>query len=146
MSGKGAATPPPPTEAQMRELAMHAETLRDQLATLEGQREYVAELTAEARRSLLTLEHVQGAKSGDEILMPLGGGAFVRARLDAPEKVISSLGSGIHAEVPTPDAAARLRARVESLESASQALAKDLARLNDEMARVNALVEQVYGG
>jgi prefoldin alpha subunit len=148
-AGRGPASPQPPaapTEQELRELVVRGETLRQQLAGLDAQREYVGEVLAETRRSLLTLENLEKAKPGDEILVPLGAGAFVHGALADPARALASLGSGVHAELPTPEAAARLRARAESLEKTSDALAQDAGRIADELARINAIVEQFYGG
>lgn len=137
---------PQPTEAELRELLMRSETVRQQLTQLETQREYVLELLTDARRSLATLEHVEKANDGDEILIPLGAGAFVAGSLRHSGKAITNLGSGIHAEVPVADARERLGARVASLEEAASAIGKDVARLTDEMVRLNSIAESVYGG
>ena len=125
---------------------MRVETLRQNLAELESQREYVGEVLLETRRSLLTLENLDKAKAGDEILVPLGAGAFVHGKLVNPDRALASLGSGIHAELPTAEAALRLRSRVESLEKTSDAIGQDVSRVADEMNRINAIVESVYGG
>lgn len=135
-----------PTEADLRELAMRGESVRQQLAAVEGQREYVAELLAEARRSLGTLEHMATAQAGDEILVPLGAGAFVHARLASPGTALASIGSGLHAEIPSADARERMQKRVQSLEAAASSTQQEAARLLDEMTRINAVLEQFYRG
>lgn len=125
---------------------MRGESLRQNLAALDAQREYVGEVLMETRRSLLTLENLEKAKAGDEILIPLGAGAFVHGSLADPTRALASLGSGVHAELPTAEAASRLRTRAESLEKTSEALNQDASRMADELARINAIVEQYYGG
>lgn len=143
---KDAATQQAPTEAQLRELVLRTEQVRQQVAALEGQRDYLDELLADARRAHGTLKHLASAKPGDEILIPVGAGAFVHATLAQPDRAIASLGSSLHAEVPSEEAARRLGDRVESLEAAQAALAKDLDRLSDELARASAILETYYGG
>lgn len=134
-----------PSEQELRELAIRGESIRNQLSAMEAQREYVLELSGEAKRSLSALEHLVGAGEGDDVLIPLGGGAFVHGRLANANVALSSLGSGVHAEVPMADARDRMKARAESLESAAQSLTRDVSRLADEMARINAVLEQFYG-
>lgn len=135
-----------PTEAELREIVQHGEAVRQQAAAIEQQRDLVVELAGEARRSLATLEALATAKDGEELLVPLGAGAFVHARLAGSGRALASVGSGLHAEMPLEDARTRLAARVESLDQASTQLEKDLARMLEELQRVNAVVEQVYGG
>lgn len=146
MAQSPSSEPRGPSEQELRELAMRGEALRQQLSAMEAQREYVTELSGEARRSLTALEHLVGAKEGDDVLIPLGGGAFVHGRLVNPGVALASIGSGIHAEVPVAEARDRLRTRVESLEGAAQTLDRDLSRLADEMARINAVLETYYAG
>ena len=140
------AAPAPPTEAELRELVLHGENLRQQLGTLEQQRDLLVDLSADARRSLSALDALTVAKDGDEMLVPLGAGAFVHARLASAGRAIASLGAGLHAEMPVAEARDRLQARVESLDQATAQLSRDLQRVLDEMQRVNAVVESVYGG
>lgn len=140
------AAPAPPTEAELRELVLHGENLRQQLGALEQQRDLLVDLSGDARRSLSALDALTVAKEGDEMLVPLGAGAFVHARLANAGRAIASLGSGLHAEMPVSDARDRLQARVESLDNAAAQLTRDLQRVLDELQRVNAVVEQAYGG
>ena len=149
MADKPTATPPQaqaPTEDELRELVMHGEALRQQMGGLEQQRDLVAELAQDARRSLLALDALSTAKDGDEMLVPLGAGAFVHARLAGAGTAVASLGAGLHAEMPVADARGRLQARVESLEGASSQIAKEVSRVAEELQRVNAVVERYYGG
>jgi len=141
-----AQAPKGPSEQELRELALRGESLRQQLSALDAQREYVGEVLMETRRSLLTLENLEKTRQGDEILVPLGAGAFVHAALADPTRALASLGSGVHAELPTAEAASRLRSRAESLEKTADALARDASSVADELARINAIVEQFYGG
>lgn len=135
-----------PTEDELRELVMHGEALRQQLGGLEQQRELVAELAQDARRSLLAVEALAQAREGDEMLVPLGAGAFVHARLAHAGVALASIGAGLHAQMPIDDARARLQARVESLEAANAQVTKEVQRVADELQRVNAVVERFYGG
>ena len=136
-----------PSEAELRELVLHAEQLRQQLGALEQQRELIAELMGDARRAFTTLEHIAtDAKDGEEILVPLGAGAFVHAKLAAQGRALASLGAGVHAEVPATDARDRLKARVESLEEALTRSGKDAERVATEIERVNRVLEPYMGG
>ena len=137
--------PQGPTEQELRELVMRSDQVRQQLAAMEAQREYLVEVTSEARRSLNTVEYLTNAQPGETVLMPLGSGAFVQASVPDPRKLITNLGSGVHAELTATEAAARLKSRVENLDGAQQQLSKDIARLSDELDRANAILEAYTG-
>lgn len=138
--------PQGPSEEELRELILRSESLRQQLGALEQQRDLLAELTNDARRSVASLDALAAAKDGDELLVPLGAGAFVHARLAQAGRAVASLGAGLHAEMPLADARDRLRVRVESLEAATTQVTRDLQRVLDELQRINALAEGAYGG
>lgn len=138
--------PQAPSEQELRELVMRSDQVRQQLAAMEAQREYLMEVTSEARRALATLDHLQHAKPGEKILVPLGGGAYVHASVTDPTRAISTIGSGVHAEVATSEAAARLKGRVDNLDGAQQQLAKDIGRLSEELSRATAILESYYQG
>lgn len=147
MADKATAAPAQqPTEAEMRELVVRNDMLRNQLQALETQRSYVLELLADARRSLSTMESVEKAQDGDEVLVPVGAGTFLSARLANGGKALTSIGAGVHAELPAAEATERLRARLTNLEQASSELAKDINRIADEMARISEIAESMYGG
>lgn len=140
-----AQAPAQPTEADLRELMMRSEAVRQQISMLEQQREILLEVSQEATRSLTTLQGLEQAKDGDELLVPIGAGTFLHARLDQAGRALTSLGSNLHAEVTLADAAARLRERMENLNATNQRLASELNRLLDEMARLNAVLESAQG-
>lgn len=146
MANPAAQAPKGPSEQELRELVLRSDQVRQQLAAMEAQREYLAEVTAEARRALGTVEHLANAPANEKVLVPLGGGAYVEASVADPRKTLASLGSGVHAELTAAEAGARLRSRVDNLDSAQQALAKDIARLSDELDRATAILETYYGG
>ncbi|MFA5860929.1 MAG: prefoldin subunit alpha [Candidatus Thermoplasmatota archaeon] len=138
--------PKGPSEAELREVVLRGEQLRQQLAAMEDQRELVMDLAGDARRALGTLEHLTTAKEGEDTLVPLGAGAFIHARIQDHTHAITNLGSGIHAELPVAESRDRMKARVENLDGAMSQLNKDISRVAEELSRINAVLEQVYGG
>lgn len=125
----------------VREALMRAESLRQQLAGLESQRELLADLVQDAGRSLATLEGLATNKEGDEILVPIGAGTFVHARLMDVERAITTIGSSLHAEMALPDAKKRLEERVATLQASSQRISGDINRVVQELERLNAMLE-----
>ncbi len=132
-------------EAELREALTRAESLRQELSALEGQREFLAELMGDVSRSLTTLTALKTAKEGDEILLPVGAGTFVHAKLASPGVAITTLGSNIRAELPLEAVDVRLRERAQNLEQAATRTSSEMNRLLDEMNRINAMLEQAQG-
>ncbi|MEM3519678.1 MAG: prefoldin subunit alpha [Candidatus Hadarchaeales archaeon] len=87
--------------------------------------------------SLKTLKEV---KQGTEMLVPMGGEAFIKARLDSNEKVIVGLGADVFVEKTTDEAIATLSERSGAIE---KAINEALARLRKIEANIGALEQAI---
>lgn len=125
---------------------MRAEALRQQLAALESQRELLQDLVQDASRSLTTLESVAAGKEGDEVLVPIGAGTFLQARLGDVSSAITTIGSGLHAQLPVDQARSRMQGRIEALQDSSKRVSADVARLVQELDGLNAMLESQMQG
>lgn len=134
------------TDEDVREALMRADAMRQQLAGLESQRELLTELLQDAKRSITTLEGLENGKEGDEVLVPVGAGTFLHAKLADTGKAITSIGSGVHAELPMPAARERLQARAESLEGSAKRIGSEINRIVQELDRINMMLESQSQG
>lgn len=139
--GPRSAGAPALQEDDIREAMAVAEQLRYQMAALEDQRQYLASLLQEYTRGRTALESIAKAQPGDEILVPVGGGAFVPARLGEVTRVVSTLGSGVHIECAPDEALARLQERIQGAEAAAQRVGQELARLDQQAAQLNEMLQ-----
>jgi len=133
--------PQQPSEEQLRELFARADMIRQQLMQADNQREMLSDLNREAHQALTALEHLVGAKQGDEMLVPLGAGAFVQATLGDPNAVLTSIGSSLHTQATAADAVTRMTTRVASLDKAVAEANSETQRLSSELQQINAYLE-----
>lgn len=134
------------SDEDVREALMRADAMRQQLSGLESQRELLADLMQEAKRSITTLEGVEKGTDGDELLVPVGAGTFLRATLADASRAITTLGSGVHADLPIPEARQRLSARVENLDASAKRISGEISRLVQELDRINMMLESQSQG
>ncbi|MDD2655097.1 MAG: prefoldin subunit alpha [Candidatus ainarchaeum sp.] len=72
-------------------------------------------------------------------LVPIGGGAFIRARLD-PDNVLVPIGAGYITEFGVEAAKAEIDKRIKMTEKAVQSLRSELKKMDDEFMKL----EQLY--
>src|SRR3972149_6212828 len=107
------------SEEHLRRAAAVLDSYRGQLEALSRQSEVVRVSLDEYRRARETVVRYREAGAGKEVLLPVGGGSFVRATSTDPEKVLTSIGSALVIEDSAENTAKRLEARNESLEKAA---------------------------
>ena len=76
----------------------------------------------------LSIKGIENNKSGSEILVPVGGGSFIRARLSDVEKIIMGVGSGVHIEKTIVESLEDLKNRQADLEKARTSLEQQLTQ------------------
>lgn len=111
------------------------------------QRNYVEREIERMMLSMLDLNNslttIQGMK--DETgLVPIGGGAFIRAKLD-PENVLVPIGAGYITEFGVDAAKEEIDKRVKMTEKAIQSLRGELKRIDDEFTKLEQLYAQQHG-
>ena len=132
-------------EAQLREAVDSGEALQGHLQRLEEQLGYLGALSQEFGRSRLALEALKDAKPGEEVLLSLGGGNFVRAKVADPSKVISGLGAGYSVEGSVQDALRRCDEQLEAAREASQKLQEEAQRTLQQMQALEERIAQLQG-
>lgn len=125
---------------QLRFLEQTAETLQSRIGMLNAA---ITDLTYAS----MTLEGVEQEKENSELLVPIGGSSYVRAKLASPDMVVVGLGAGVSVEKPLPEAKALLKERLDELEktmrSAQQQFAQVADRINADRNRLESLLASV---
>ncbi|UCC92755.1 MAG: prefoldin subunit alpha, partial [Thermoplasmata archaeon] len=66
------------------------------------------------------LESFEEVEDGAEVKVPIGGGVFVSAKVTSPDKVLTSVGADLVAEIPPADAAQRIGERRDQVREMMQ--------------------------
>ena len=120
----------------LKEYGQQAEIFAGQLELMENGR-------IEALAAIEALE-VLGASDDGTVLLQVGGGASLRAKVLEPEKVLVNIGSDVIVEKPNKDAIGYLRDRVTEMEASQKQVAEALDRLRGQMNEITRRLEQGY--
>lgn len=100
--------------------------------------------------NLMELEVVRGSldeikKLGkkNEILMPLGGGSFVKANIADTEKILVSLGAGIVAKKDIPMARGDFEQRIKELEQVRAELAERWRAISGRLEELAPKIQEI---
>jgi prefoldin alpha subunit len=98
----------------------------------------------------MTLEDIEKEKEDAELLVPIGGSSYVKAKLANPDKVVVGLGAGVSVEKTLQEAKAIVNERLDELEkalaSAQQQFAQVANRINSDRDRLESLLAKVREG
>jgi prefoldin alpha subunit len=98
---------------EMRYLEQTAESLQQRLSMINAA---LTDLTYANE----TLEGIEKEKENAELLIPIGGSAYMKVKLADTDKVIISLGAGVSTEKTVAEAKATIKERTEELEKTMQ--------------------------
>jgi prefoldin alpha subunit len=98
---------------------------------------------AELKVSSLTLEGLEKEKKGTELFVPIGGGSYVKAKLDTSKKVVVGVGADVAVEKTVKDAKEELETRIAELEKTREGLGQQLNQVFGRMQQNRAMMEEV---
>ncbi|MDM7912364.1 MAG: prefoldin subunit alpha [Methanotrichaceae archaeon] len=103
----------------------------------------LTQLTAEGLdRALGAVEAMEKAEEGQDMLVPIGSGSFVYAKLASREKVVLNVGAGVSIEKTVADAKETLKVRKAEVAEGSKKLNEVLSKIDQEMQKIQAILGQ----
>jgi len=123
-------------EQYLKQYGQQAEIFASQLELLEnGKMEAIA-----------AIEALQGLNESSDgtVLLQVGGGASVRAKVIDPDNVLINIGSDVIVERPGKDAVEFLKDRITELEASEKKVAETLDKLRAQMNEIAKRIELGY--
>jgi prefoldin alpha subunit len=107
----------------------------------------LTQLTAEGlERASAAVDALDKAEVGQEILVPIGSGSFIHATLASKEKVVLNVGAGVSIEKNAAEANEILKTRKAEVLEGSRKLNEVLAKVDQEMQKIQAIMQQFEEG
>lgn len=91
-------------------------------------------------RASLAIETMKRSDLGREMLVPIGGGSFVHAKLGDTDKVVVNVGAGVSIEKTAADAKEIMDKRKNDIIETSKKLTNVLQNIENEMAKVQSAI------
>ena len=133
----------PMDQREMLSLEHYLKQYGQQAEIFAGQLELMAHARMEA---LAGIEALQGLFEADDstVLLQIGGGASVRAKVPEPDKVLLNIGAEVIVERTNKDAVEFLKDRITEMDASEKRVAEALDRLRTQMNEIAKRIEQGY--
>lgn len=80
-----------------------------------------------------TIEGLEKEKKGASLLVPVGGGSFMKAEVATTEKLVVGIGAGVSVERPSDEARQIVEKRISELEKSRNSLQQQLGQVVEQM-------------
>jgi len=97
----------------------------------------------ELRVSSMTLDGLEKEKKGAQLFVPIGGGSYVKARLETAKKVVVGIGADVAVERTVKEAKEELEARIAELEKTREALGQQFNQVIERIQENRGKMEEV---
>jgi prefoldin alpha subunit len=137
-------------EEELRKLSVEMRFLEQTSETLQQRMNMMNAAITDLTYANMTLEGIEQEKENAELLVPIGGSAYVKVKLANLDKVVVGMGAGVSIEKTLPEAKAIVKERLDELEktmrSAQQQFAQVAQRVNVGRNRLESLLSAVREG
>ena len=108
---------PPETMNRVQVLQAEIEQLQASLSAIEQQTSLISGAINSLESALITQRELESKKTGDDILIPIGGSNLVLCTIKDPDHIFLSLGSGVTKRTTLTEAITRNKEQLENLKS-----------------------------
>ena len=137
-------------EEELRRLSVEMRYLEQTAEALQQRISMVNAAIADLTYANMTLDGVEKEKENAELLVPIGGNSYVKAKLADTSTVIVGMGAGVSVEKPLAEARVTLKERLDELEktlnAAQQQFTQVAERLNSSRGRLETLLSSTREG
>ena len=138
------------TEEELRRLSLEMRYLEQTAETLQQRISMVNAAITDLAYANMTLDGIEKEKENAELLVPIGGSAYVKVKLADSNKVIVGMGAGVSVEKTLQEAKTILKERLDELEktmnSAQQQFTQVVERINTGRNRLETLLATAREG
>lgn len=133
-------------DEEMQRAYMQGQQLQQELQAIQEQQEQLKGIIQDLDTGRGTVEALQKVDEGEEVLLPVGAGLFVRASLADPDSVVVNVGSDVHVESPLEEALEHLDERSQNLEDVKETLQEESQKLQEELQELSGRLQGLQGG
>jgi prefoldin alpha subunit len=103
----------------------------------------VVSSVSELRVAKQSLEDLKGIKPGSNLLVPVGGAAFINASLGDFDKVVVGIGADVSIEMAYDDAVKDVNERLDEMEKAQGSIEQQLGQIMAQLEAHQNMAERL---
>jgi len=137
-------------EETLRQLVVEIRLLEGTAETLQNRLNMIEAALTDLNVAHSTLQGIKDEKPDSQLLIPVGGNTYVKAKLDDPKVVIAGIGADVALERGVDEAQESMNIQITEFEkvraSLQQQLVQVAGRLEQNRAQLNELTGQMSEG
>ena len=130
-------------EADLQTLQYYLNEYSQQAEIFSRQLEMIEQKRIESLAAIETMKNLAGDRDSP-VLLPLGGGTMVRAKVSDPEKILVNIGSDVVIQRTNGEAITFLQEKITEMEAMEKKVAATIDQLRGQMAEVAQRIEAAY--
>lgn len=116
-------------EETFRKIAVELRILENTAETLQSRINFVNAAITELTYSHMTLEGLEKEKPDVPLFVPIGGGSYIKAKLESPDKIVFGVGAGVAIEKTFVEAKEKIKGRIEEMEKSRASMEQQLEQV-----------------
>ena len=121
------------SEDGLRKLSVELRMLEQTAEALQSRLSMINAVATDLTYANMALENLDKEKEDAELLVPIGGTSYIRAKLDNPDRIIVGLGAGVSAEKTRQEAKEIIKKRLEDLGKNQQATQQQFVQIAERI-------------
>jgi len=131
-------------------LAVESRYLEEAVNELQSRINMTNAAITELRVSSMTLEGLEKEKKDTQLFVPIGGGSYVKAKLETAKKVVVGIGADVAVERTFKEAKEELEVRIAELEKTREVLGQQfnqvIGRIQENRGRLEEVTAKLREG
>jgi prefoldin alpha subunit len=127
-------------EEELRQMTVEMRFYEQTAEALQSRLNMVNAVITDLTYAGITLSALENEKEGSELLVPMGGNSYVKAKLESPDKLIVGMGAGVSVEKTLPESKEIMKKRQEELEKTRMSMQQQFVQI---MGKTKELREQI---
>jgi prefoldin alpha subunit len=137
-------------EEELRKTSVELRLLEQTADALQARLNMINAVATDLSYANTTLESLEKEKESSELLVPIGGTSYIKAKLDNPDRIIVGIGAGVSVEKTRQEAKEIIKKRSDDLEktkmSMQQQFTQVMQKINEDREKLDALVAVLREG
>lgn len=121
------------SDETLRRLIVELRLLEGTANTLQSRLNFISAMQTELNYAKMTLEGLEKENEDVPLFVPIGGGSYIRAKLESAEKIIVGMGAGVSVEKSLSEAKETVGNRIAQLEKTRGTLQQQLTQVAQKM-------------
>jgi prefoldin alpha subunit len=137
-------------EEELRKLTGEMRYLEQTAEAIQARLNMVSAVATDLAYAKMTLDTLEKEKPDSDLLVPIGGSSFIKAKLACMDKITVGIGAGVSVEKTLPEAKEIVQKRLEDLEKTRNSLQQQFTevaqKINEDREKFEHLIAEVRQG